>query len=65
MSFREAVPPEPPTRGSVPGPRWEASVPQVPCAPLSPNPGYATGDKMICATAAMRSVAFISLATIC
>ena len=32
MSFREAMPPEPPTRGSAPGPRWGTSVPQTPCA---------------------------------
>jgi len=30
MSFREAMPPEPPTRGSAPGPRWGMSVPQTP-----------------------------------
>jgi len=37
MSFREAmpVPPEPPTRGSAPGPCWGTSVPQTPCAPTS------------------------------
>ena len=33
MSFREDMPPEPPTRGSVPGPRWGTSVPQTPYAP--------------------------------
>jgi len=27
--------PEPPTRGSAPGPRWGTSVPQDPCAPTS------------------------------
>jgi len=27
--------PEPPTRGSAPGPRWGTSVPQTPCAPTS------------------------------
>jgi len=36
MSFREAMPPpEPPTRGSAPGPRWDSSVPQTPCTPTS------------------------------
>jgi len=35
MNFREAMPPEPPTRGSAPGPRWGTSVPQTPCAPTS------------------------------
>jgi len=34
--------PEPPTRGSAPGPRWGTPVPQTPCAPSPPNPGYAT-----------------------
>jgi len=29
------APPEPPTRGSAPGPRWGTSVPQTPCAPTS------------------------------
>ena len=33
MSFREAMPPDPPTKGSAPGPRWGTSVPQTPCAP--------------------------------
>ena len=32
-SFRQAVPPEPPTRGSAHGPRWGTSVLQTPCAP--------------------------------
>ena len=36
---------EPPTRGSAPGPRWGTSVPQIPCAPLPPNPGYATVEQ--------------------
>jgi len=35
MNFREAMSPEPPTRGSAPGPRWGISVPQIPCAPTS------------------------------
>jgi len=35
MSFREAMPPEPRTRGSDRGPRWRTSVPQTPCAPTS------------------------------
>ena len=33
MSFWEAMPPEPPTRGSAPGPRWGTSVLQTPYAP--------------------------------
>ena len=33
MSFGEAMPTEPPTRGSAPGPRWGMSVPQTSCAP--------------------------------
>jgi len=35
--------PEPPTRGSASAPCWETSVPQTLCAPIPPNPGYATG----------------------
>jgi len=35
MSFREAIPPEPPTRSYAPGPRWGTSVPQTPCARTS------------------------------
>jgi len=34
--------PEPPTRGSAPGPRWGTSVSQTPCAPPPLNPGCAT-----------------------
>jgi len=36
MNFREAMSPEPPTRGSAPGPRWGISVPhlQILAAPL-------------------------------
>jgi len=33
MSFREAMPPEPPTRGSAHGSHLGTSVPQTPCAP--------------------------------
>jgi len=29
------MPPEPPTRGCAPGPRWGTSVPQTSCAPTS------------------------------
>ena len=35
MSFREAMPPEPPTRGSAPVPRGGTSVPQTLYAPTS------------------------------
>jgi len=42
MSFREAVPPEPPTRGSAPGRRWGLPFPRPPVPP-PPNPGCATG----------------------
>jgi len=42
VSFRGASPPEPPTRGSAPGPCWGTSVPQTLSAPLPPNAGYAT-----------------------
>jgi len=55
MSFREDMPPEPPTRGSVPGPRWGTSVPQTPCAPPSPNPGYATAASHVRPCAPGRS----------
>ena len=34
--------PEPLTRGCAPGLRWGTSVPQAACAPLPPNPDYAT-----------------------
>jgi len=40
MSFRKAMPSEPPTRGSAPGPRWGTSVPQTPCAPTRPPVSY-------------------------
>ena len=44
MSFRQAMPPEPPTMGCAPGPRWGTSVPPDPLCPSPPpNPGYATG----------------------
>jgi len=44
MNFREAMPPEPPTRGSAPGPRWGYLRSPDPLCPAPPNPGYATAS---------------------
>jgi len=46
MSFREAMPPEPPTRGSAPGPHEGLPFPRPPVPP-PPNPGYATEHNTI------------------
>jgi len=42
MRFREAMPPEPPTRGSALDPAGGLPFPRHPVSP-PPNPGYATG----------------------